>query len=126
MFGLGIFGMNKVIYKISPTNYAVTLRVTHIKERFPLGYGSIIIEEQNGEKVGKLCGLIRYPEFKGLGICRDLIERRIDMCKTLDCTKVYSSVYYKRKGLIKIYEGLGFDEKEPVSKEYRKYEKILQ
>ena len=113
------------MYKIEPTEYTITLRATHIKERFPIAYGSIAIEESNEEKIGKLGGLIRYPEFKGIGICKDLIERRIEICESLGCTKVYSAVYYKRKGLIKAYENLGFKEIEPLSDEYRRYEKNL-
>jgi len=114
-----------MIYKVEPTNYTITLRATHTKERYPIAYASIAIEELDGKKVGKLGGMIRRNEFKGHGICFDLVTRRINICKSLGCSQVYSAVYYKREGLIKIYESLGFREIEPLTKEYRRFIKEI-
>jgi hypothetical protein len=114
------------VYKIEPVHYTITLRATHIKERYPLAFASIEIEETNGEKVGKLVGMIRRQEFKKQGICKDLILERIKICQALHCDKVYTAVYYKRKGLIKIYKQLGFRELEPITPEYVRLEKDLE
>lgn len=108
-------------YKIEPTNYTLTLRATHTDERFPLAYASIIIEEENGYKIGRLVGLIRHPEFKGQGICRDLFLERIRICEEMGCDKVYSAVYHKRDGIIGLFEELGFEEIEPLTPEYRRF-----
>ena len=114
--------MNK-IYRIEPTNYTITLRATHTKERFPIAYASIKIV--NNGKVGKLVGMIRRDEYKGLGICRDLVIKRIEICKEMGCKTVYTAVYYKRKGLIKLYYELGFKEIKSITPEYIRLEKEL-
>jgi len=113
------------IYKIESTNYTLTLRATHIKDRFPIAYASIEIEDKDGLKIGKLVGMIRRQEFKGMGICKDLLIERLKLCRILGCDKAYSAVYYKRTGLIKLYKELGFEEIEPLSSEYVRFEKLL-
>jgi len=105
-------------YKIEPTNYSITLRATHKEERYPIAYASIVIEEKDNKKIGKLVGMLRKDEFKNYGICKDLILKRIDLCKELNCNQVYTAVYYKRKGLIKLYKSLGFKEIKPLTEEY--------
>ena len=68
---------------------------------------------------------MRRDEFKGMGLCNDLLRRRIAICKTLQCTKAYSAVYHKRKDLIKLYLAHGFKEIPALSDEYRRFEKKL-
>jgi GNAT superfamily N-acetyltransferase len=66
--------------------------------------------------------MIRRHEYKGLGICRDLVNRRIAICKEIGCDKIYTAVYHKRKGLIKLYRELGFKEIEAITPEYIRLE----
>jgi len=68
---------------------------------------------------------MRRDEFKGMGPCNDLLRRRITICKALQCDRVYSAVYHKRKGLIKLYLAHGFKEIPALSDEYRHFEKKL-
>ena len=113
------------MYKIEPTNYTITLRATHIKERYPIAFASIEVIEEDKTKIGKLVGMLRRDEFKNNGICKDLILKRIEICKSIGCDIVYSAVYYKRKGLIKLYKSLGFREIEPITNEYVRLVKKL-
>ncbi len=111
-------------YTIGPTNYTFTLRATS-EDRFPMAYASVQIDKEGEERVGKLVGLIRHPEFKGEGVCRELVLKRIKLCEAFDCTKVYVAVYKKRTGLIRLYEKLGFKEIKAMSPEYRRFIKNL-
>jgi len=105
-------------YIIEPTDYTVTLRATHLKNRYPIAYASIKVVTEDNKRIGKLVGLIRLKEFKNLGICEELIKKRIEICKTLGCDLVYTAIYYKRTGIIKCYKSLGFKEIESITPEY--------
>lgn len=107
-----------MIYKIEPTNYAITFRATHTEERFPIGFTSVEIVDG----VGRIEGIIRFPDFKGHGICKSLAERAIHFCKNIDCETVYIAIYHKREGLIKLYQSLGFKEINSLTPEYRRFE----
>jgi len=69
--------------------------------------------------------MLRRDEFKGMGLCNDLLRRRITICKVLQCDKAYSAAYQKRKGLIKLYLAHGFKEIPALSDEYMRFEKKL-
>jgi ribosomal protein S18 acetylase RimI-like enzyme len=116
--------VKSIDYDIGPTNYSFTLRATS-EERLPMAYASVQIEKEDDIRVGKLVGMIRHPEFKGMGVCRKLVLKRIKLCEAFDCDKVYVAVYKKRKGLIKLYQELGFKEIEAMSPLYRRFEKLL-
>ena len=113
-------------FVIELTHHFLTLRISHPVERYPVAYAGIRIEMMDGVRTGVLCGMMRYPEFKGEGICRMLVEKRIDICKELNCGFVYSAVYNKRKGLIKLYKSLGFEEIDSLSPEYSRFMKKVQ
>lgn len=108
-------------YKIEPINYTITLRATHSEERFPIAYAGIKIEEENNMKVGKLVGLLRHPDFGDEGICNDLFLKRVEICKALNCDMIYSAVYHKRKGIIRMYLDYGFKEIEQITDKYRRF-----
>lgn len=109
------------IYRIEPVNYTITLRATHKEERFPIAYAAIEIEEEDGIKIGNLRGLLRMSEFKGHGICKDILEKRIEICKALSCDEIRVRVYPERKNLIDFYINYGFQEMEPTSYGYRRF-----
>jgi hypothetical protein len=115
----------KKVYKIEPVNYSITLRASHLDDRFPIAFASIEVENIDGERIGKLVGMLRRQEFERQGICKDLIMQRIMICESLGCDKVYTAVYHKRKGLIKIYKEFGFVEIDPITPEYVRLEKRL-
>jgi len=110
-----------MIYKLEPTNYAITFRATHTEERFPIGFTSVEISDG----VGKIEGVMRFPDFRGLGICKALAKRAIRFCRDMNCKKAYIAIYHKRKGLIALYRSLGFEEIEPITPEYVRLEKKL-
>jgi len=108
-------------YKIHSTDYNLTFRATHQEERFPIAYASIKLEEQNGHLIGHLVGLLRHPDYNFEGLCRDLIKRRIEICKHLGCKEIHTRVYPGRLGIVEIYKSLDFKEIEPTSYGYRRF-----
>lgn len=105
-------------YKIEFLQSNYTLRVSDVKERFPIAFASISVEDMDNRKTAKLHGLLRHPDFKGLGICFDLLCERLTIAKSLGCRQAYTAVYYKHKGLIKMYKSIGFKKIESLSPEY--------
>ena len=96
-------------------------KFTDIDERFPVAYASIIVDEEDGKKIGKLVGMLRRDEYSGMGICKDMVLKRIDICKAIGCSEIYTAVYHKREGLIRLYKELGFKEIEPITPKYRRF-----
>ena len=84
---------------IGLTRYNLTFQAIN-EDRVPMGYESILFDNQDDEKPGHLMGLLRHPEYKGLGVCRELTLSRIEMCKHLGCKKIVTGVYSKRKDSI--------------------------
>ena len=96
--------MNDIDYIITTAEYTILFIARHKKERYPIAYAGLNIIYEEGKQIGKLGGIIRRHEFKKKGIVRELVNKRLDVCKMLGCDKAYVAVYYKRKGLIKLYE----------------------
>ena len=96
-------------FEVGLTRYNLTFQAVN-ENRVPMGYASIFIKKEDNKKLGLLMGLIRHPDFKGLGICRKLTMERIMMCKHLGCNAVRTGIFKKNKGLIKMYQSLGFKE----------------
>jgi len=112
-------------YKIEPVDYTVTLRATDIKERIPMAFASLDIVVEDGKKIGKLVGLMRHPDFSGVGICLDLIKEIIKIAKVRGCDYAYIAIYHKRLGIIKQYQKLKFIELPAITPEFRIFIKEL-
>jgi len=111
-------------FKIIPTQYNIILHAVN-SDGIPMAYASILIKDKKDERVGHLMGLLRHPEFKGLGICESLIKERIKLCETLGCSRIVTGVYKKRFNLINLYKSLGFKEIKSDSPNHIKLELIL-
>ena len=112
-------------FKIEYPANLITVRCSHPTDRFPIAFASVKVDVVDGVMVGILCGMLRHPEYAGLVICKALVDKRIELCIAMGCDELYSSVYYKRTGLIKLYESYGFLHKAPLSKEYVRLVKEL-
>jgi len=109
-------------FKVGLTRYNLTFQAVN-GNKVPIGYASIYIKSKDREKIGHLMGLIRHPDFKGLGVCRKLTMERIMMCKHLGCDKVITGIFKRNKGLIKMYQSLGFEEiKSDAPKTHRRFQ----
>lgn len=102
---------------ISIPTYSVTFQAMDENDRIPMGYISLKFDK---DKTAHLMALIRHPEFKGLGICRHLIEEALRFAKAYEIRYVDCGVYKTRIGIIKLLKELGFSEIESDSKNHIK------
>ena len=75
-------------HSINLASYNLTFQAINDK-RIPMGLISINFSSENGRRIGKLMSLIRHPEYKGYGICRDLIQKATETCFYFGCERIY-------------------------------------
>lgn len=106
------------IYKVEFLSSNYTLRVSHVEDRYPIGFASVSVEDMDGRKTVRLHSLLRHPDFSGLGICFALLCERLSIGKSLGCVQAYTAVFFKHKNLIKLYKRVGFKRIKSLSSEY--------
>ena len=107
-------------YSISLAPYNLTFQAVNDKS-IPMGSISISFSSEKGERIGKLMSLIRHPEFKGYGVCKDLIQIATETCFYFGCEKIYTGVYKRRSGIITLLKKLGWKEIDCESKYHRRF-----
>jgi len=102
---------------ISIPSYSITFQAMDENDRIPMGYISLKFDK---DKKAHLMALIRHPEFKGLGICRHLIEEALRFANAYRIEEVDCGVYKTRVGIIRLLKELGFEEIESDSVNHTK------
>jgi N-acetylglutamate synthase-like GNAT family acetyltransferase len=83
----------------------------------PMGYLFLLFEEDTA----KFMGVMRHPEYKGLGVIEELHKNAILICKEIGMKRIYAGVLKKREGCMKNLLNLGFKEIECSSKNHRRF-----
>jgi ribosomal protein S18 acetylase RimI-like enzyme len=110
---VGVLEMN---FNVNIPDYDYILQAID-ENRTPMGFLFLKINKDDCF----LLGMIRHPEFKGLGVTKALHDKALEVCNEKEIKNIYAGVLKTRTGGIKLLKQYGFKEVECKSDKHRRF-----